>query len=305
MKTEKQTKTADGAARGRIVLVGTYRGDQLKDWPGWYCWPLDGEQCCQCENVASAQSQLPIKGMGKLETGNIGNGNTSTLATLSRVTELWLYRGTADERRYRAEFVGVKTREELIRDYGYPGGDVSATKNAKCAKGGSRLSRPPKPHGTHYALFKTELLYRHKNAPQEEADAVVVRLMDFARSPKVRKQLRQYLQSPDRNDPDLANLLPSIVTKVPLERLCVCEAAVQLNLFSWEQLQPVHLPKHGEFTAVELFAGAGGLSIGLERAGIHVVIANEIMPDFAATLAANHPDTNVINEDIHRFMEAA
>ena len=96
MKTGKQTKTADGAARGRVVLVGTYRGDQLKDWPGWYCWPLDKD--CR---------------------------------------------------------------------------------------------------------------------------------------------------------------------------------------------------------------GAGGLSIGLERAGIHVVIANEIMPDFAATLAANHPDTNVINEDIHRFKEAA
>ena len=116
MKTGKQTNTADGAARRRVVLVGTYKGDQLKAWPGWYCWPLDGEQCCQCENVASSQSQLPIKGMGKLETGNIGNGNTSTLATLSSVTELRLYRGTADERRYRTEFVGVKTREELIRD---------------------------------------------------------------------------------------------------------------------------------------------------------------------------------------------
>lgn len=55
------------------------------------------------------------------------------------------------------------------------------------------------------------------------------------------------------------------------------------------------------FTAVELFAGAGGLSVGLERAGIHVVIANEIIPDFAATLRVNHPLTNVINEDIHNI----
>ena len=81
----------------------------------------------------------------------------------------------------------------------------------------------------------------------------------------------------------------------------MCEAAVQLTLFSWEHLQQVHLPSNDGFTAVELFAGAGGLSIGLERAGIHVVIANEIMPDFAATLAANHPDTNVINDDIHKI----
>ena len=226
MTTEKQTKTDDEATRRRVVLVGTYRGDQLKDWPGWYCWPMDG--------------------------------------------------------------------------------DVSATKNTKNAKREGRApSRPSKPHATHYALFKTEPLYRHKNAPQEEADAVIVRLKDFARTPKVRKQLREYLESPDRNDPDHAILLPSVVTAVPPERLRACETAVQLNLFSWEQLQPVHLPRHGEFTAVKLFAGAGGLSIGLERAGIHVVIANGIMPDFAATLAANHPDTNVINENIRRFKEAA
>ena len=57
--------------------------------------------------------------------------------------------------------------------------------------------------------------------------------------------------------------------------------------------------------AAELFAGAGGLSIGLERAGIHAVIANEIMPDFAATLAANHPEANMANEDTCRFKEVA
>lgn len=43
MKTGKQTKMADEAARGRVVLVGTCKGDQLKDWPGWYCWPIEVE----------------------------------------------------------------------------------------------------------------------------------------------------------------------------------------------------------------------------------------------------------------------
>ena len=41
--------------------------------------------------------------------------------------------------------------------------------------------------------------------------------------------------------------------------------------------------------AVELFAGAGGLSIGLERAGFSVVMANEIEKDFAASFSMNHP----------------
>lgn len=65
------------------------------------------------------------------------------------------------------------------------------------------------------------------------------------------------------------------------------------------------MSKNAKYTAVELFAGAGGLSIGLEKAGINVVIANEIMPDFAKTLMANHPNTNVINDDIHKIDFAA
>ena len=250
---------------------------------------------------------MPIKGMGKLETGNIGNGNTSTLATLSSVTELWLYRGTADERRYRAEFIGVKTREELIHDYGYPGGDVSATKNAKNAKGGSRLSRPPKPHGTHYALFKTELLYRHKNAPQEEADAVVVRLTDFARSPKVRKQLREYLQSPDRNDPDLANLLPSIVTSVPPERLRVCEGAVQLRfldiLFPGKHFSKNLEPQWHTKKIIDLFAGCGGLSLGFEMAGFSPVLAIEKDAWASETYSKNRTDAKVVTCDITQIID--
>ena len=41
--------------------------------------------------------------------------------------------------------------------------------------------------------------------------------------------------------------------------------------------------------SVELFAGAGGLSIGLERAGFSVLMANEIEKDFAASFSMNHP----------------
>ncbi len=53
--------------------------------------------------------------------------------------------------------------------------------------------------------------------------------------------------------------------------------------------------------AIELFAGAGGLSVGLERAGFGVVLANEIEKDFAATLKLNHPATKVICDDIHNI----
>lgn len=52
-------------------------------------------------------------------------------------------------------------------------------------------------------------------------------------------------------------------------------------------------------TAIELFSGAGGLSVGLEQAGFKVVIANEIESDFANTFKFNHPESKMICGDIH------
>jgi DNA (cytosine-5)-methyltransferase 1 len=51
---------------------------------------------------------------------------------------------------------------------------------------------------------------------------------------------------------------------------------------------------------VELFSGAGGLSVGLERAGFEVVVANEIEPDFARTFSTNHPSARMVTEDIRK-----
>ena len=60
MKTGKQTNTADGAARRRVVLVGTYKGDQLTDWPGWYCWPLEaGESHAKSATFAKTGRDAP------------------------------------------------------------------------------------------------------------------------------------------------------------------------------------------------------------------------------------------------------
>jgi len=53
--------------------------------------------------------------------------------------------------------------------------------------------------------------------------------------------------------------------------------------------------------AIELFAGAGGLSLGLKQAGIDVVLANEIEKDFANTYSVNNPNTKMINDDIHNI----
>jgi DNA (cytosine-5)-methyltransferase 1 len=50
--------------------------------------------------------------------------------------------------------------------------------------------------------------------------------------------------------------------------------------------------------AVDLFAGAGGLSLGLEAAGFHVEVAVEVDPDACATFGAHHPGAQIHQRDI-------
>ena len=54
----------------------------------------------------------------------------------------------------------------------------------------------------------------------------------------------------------------------------------------------------GKFTSIELFAGAGGLALGLEKAGFNSIGFIEIDKDATSTLRTNRPEWNIINDDI-------
>ena len=56
-----------------------------------------------------------------------------------------------------------------------------------------------------------------------------------------------------------------------------------------------------EYKVLELFAGAGGLAIGLEKAGIKCVALNEIDKWACQTLRKNRPNWNVLEGDIKSF----
>ncbi|WP_218775346.1 DNA cytosine methyltransferase [Collinsella vaginalis] len=56
--------------------------------------------------------------------------------------------------------------------------------------------------------------------------------------------------------------------------------------------------KNDKLTCIDLFAGAGGLSEGLEQAGFHSLFASEIVPRYAETYAKNHPNAEVCVADI-------
>lgn len=54
-----------------------------------------------------------------------------------------------------------------------------------------------------------------------------------------------------------------------------------------------------EYTSVELFAGGGGLALGMEKAGFHHILLNEFNKDACNTLRTNRPNWNVLESDIH------
>lgn len=56
-----------------------------------------------------------------------------------------------------------------------------------------------------------------------------------------------------------------------------------------------------DYTSVELFAGAGGLALGMHKAGFRHVLLNEVDEMACATLRRNHPEWNVYHDDIHRI----
>ncbi len=55
-----------------------------------------------------------------------------------------------------------------------------------------------------------------------------------------------------------------------------------------------------DITTIELFAGAGGLALGLERAGLKNILLVEIDKDCVETLKTNRPNWNILHKDISK-----
>lgn len=54
---------------------------------------------------------------------------------------------------------------------------------------------------------------------------------------------------------------------------------------------------------IDLFAGAGGLSCGLEMAGFQAILANELVDQYAETYRKNNPDVPLIIGDVRKVCE--
>ena len=55
------------------------------------------------------------------------------------------------------------------------------------------------------------------------------------------------------------------------------------------------------FNVIDLFSGVGGLSLGFRMAGFEIILANEIDKEISESYKLNHPETEMINEDITKL----
>jgi DNA (cytosine-5)-methyltransferase 1 len=60
-------------------------------------------------------------------------------------------------------------------------------------------------------------------------------------------------------------------------------------------------PPLKRYTAIELFAGAGGLALGLEKAGLSNILLSEIDKNACESLRKNRPEWNVIEGDVAKI----
>ena len=186
-----------------------------------------------------------------------------------KVKELWLYAGAKAERHcFAAEFVGIQSQDEFL------------AANPTYAKLGAGRH-------TRYMVFKVKSLY----GPALDNPLVVARVCDFAkRTPKIAKAIKDFQTGGDFAS--LADYLPTELAAIPREQLCVCEGAVQLDFFA-KMLKPIETMKtttKPKFTFIDLFAGCGGLSLGLERAGFTPLLVNELNSDALSTYLLNRRD---------------
>ena len=67
------------------------------------------------------------------------------------------------------------------------------------------------------------------------------------------------------------------------------------------QKQSKKITKTSKYTAIELFAGGGGLALGLEQAGIETLIHVDNDKYCCDTLSKNRPDWNVVCSDVSKI----
>ena len=83
------------------------------------------------------------------------------------------------------------------------------------------------------------------------------------------------------------------------DQLIIFEEAQLMFNTAWDREMGIKPSR--PYKSIELFAGCGGLALGLEKAGFKHVLLNEIDKDACRTLKKNRPAWNVLQQDVTKL----
>lgn len=86
------------------------------------------------------------------------------------------------------------------------------------------------------------------------------------------------------------------VKKYDKESLLKFDAANEVFNSKWNDF--IEIKPKKPYTSIELFAGVGGMALGMEKAGVEHVLLNEFEKNACNTLRFNRPKWNVLEDDI-------
>ncbi len=84
--------------------------------------------------------------------------------------------------------------------------------------------------------------------------------------------------------------------KIPVKQVEKYPEIQEMLQSTWDEEHAIK--PHRKYNLVELFAGGGGLAVGMEQAGLESILLNEMDKHACNTLRYNRPDWNVIEGDI-------
>ena len=326
-RKSKETETPE-----KTILVGTYRKDQLEKWilpRGLYNYAIHDEDSV-IRAAAPFVSELWLYA-GKKDKLRF-SASFDREVSAAELDALGYPRGRGKPHAERYLLFRVEKIDES-----------SATKNTKSAKEPSREARQVRESKTSRRATEGAEETSHRgteaqregacpHAPPSQGSAsprlrvdnsatrprIFVRLTDFKRSAtrlaEIRRAMAELSDAKDAKPFSYLDFLPDDILSDWSDRLCVCEAAEQLDFDSIlgkpflpeikptrnmaTRLSKVVGSEDGSLRCIDLFSGAGGLSEGLSEAGFHSLFAAEIVPTYAKTYEFNHRGAQVTTADI-------
>lgn len=231
-----------------IVLVGTYKGDQLTKWPDFYNYPITEK-----DKIKEQYAAL--------------------------INELWLFKGKTGPKTYVATFVGVKTREELITDYAYSASGKAHAKKYLLFKIEEKIEPSESADKVIVRLkdfsnspaTRKQLKAFLESAERADSEAgLLLPMLLIKLSPNQLAVCESAYQMTFWDTPEMRDAL----VHENLNRLQARESKVCKVIASYSQRASADLRGNSgevyeDFTpirVIELFAGVGGFRVGLERA---------------------------------------